>query len=134
MNDEMKKLQAFEKGELKRLREAFKLSQDELGFQADVHQARISRAERGYLELGHEETMRLRRVLAGMVDSQPKSEDQRRRNCLDGKHEPDEELENLPFTSGKVGAFFTMTNNKEPALRVRVRICKHCGCLYAEKS
>jgi len=49
------------------------------------------------------------------------------------EHEPDEELENLPQTKGKVNAFMTVSNNKEPALRVRVRICKHCKCLYAEK-
>jgi Rieske Fe-S protein len=50
------------------------------------------------------------------------------------EHEPDEELENLPQTKGKVDAFMTVSNNDEPALRVRIRICKHCGCLYAEKS
>ena len=54
--------------------------------------------------------------------------------CLSGNHEPDGELENLPQTKRKVDAFFTVINNTESALRVRVRICKHCGCLYAEKS
>jgi len=55
-------------------------------------------------------------------------------DCLKCKHEPDEELENLPQTKGKVDAFLKVSNNDEPALRVKVRICKHCGCLYAEKS
>jgi len=55
-------------------------------------------------------------------------------NCLKGKHEPDVELENLPQTKGKVGALMTVANCSEPSLRVRIRICRHCGCLYAEKS
>ena len=50
------------------------------------------------------------------------------------EHEPDERLENLPQTKGKVSALMTISNNDEPALRVRIRICKHCGCHYAEKS
>lgn len=44
---------------LRRLRLAHGLSQDELGFRAGVSQARLSRAERGYLRLGEEERQRI---------------------------------------------------------------------------
>lgn len=44
---------------LRALRIAKKLSQDELGFRAKISQARLSRAERGYLNLSDEERIRI---------------------------------------------------------------------------
>jgi transcriptional regulator with XRE-family HTH domain len=49
---------------LKALRQKRGLSQDELGFQSGVSQARLSRAERGYLWLTADECERVARALA----------------------------------------------------------------------
>ena len=71
---------------LRELRRARRLSQDELGFQSGVSQARLSRAERGYINLGEEECQRIAAVLgvepeavtardAGQVDNEPSEMD-----------------------------------------------------------
>ncbi len=48
---------------LRKLRTKRGLSQDELGFRAGVAQARLSRAERGYLWLTESERLNVARVL-----------------------------------------------------------------------
>lgn len=57
------------------------------------------------------------------------------------EHEPDLEIESLlqaPQEEGTITMTPThlieMYNEHHPDRRVRVRVCKHCGCLYVEKT
>jgi hypothetical protein len=61
--------------------------------------------------------------------------------CASGEHEPDEELEKLLQGPEQEGVFKSPPNyllsfhSKEyPDFQVDIRLCKHCGCLYKEKS